>query len=78
MMKRRIIIDCICVGIYVLCLGGLYLGGFFEKQNTVLAVTLFTTHVICANGCLITEKKPTVRSVGLIVLGFIYLIGLVK
>lgn len=77
-MKRRIIIDCICVGIYVLCLGGLYLGGFFEKQNTVMAITLFGIHVLSAIGCLITEKRPTVRSIGLYVLGFIYLIGLVK
>lgn len=81
MKKKSIIMDIVFAVFYIVILLICYFNSFFEEKNTVSALMLYFIYTLCGLSSFILDCdfknntiRPTVRTIGLFVLGIIFLI----
>lgn len=81
MKKKSIIMDIVFAVFYIAILLICYFNSFFEEKNTVSALMMYFIYTSCGLSSFISDCdfnnntiRPTVRTIGLFVLGIIFLI----
>ncbi len=80
MNRKNIIMDIVFAVLYIAVLLICYFSNYFEEKNTISALIMYSIYTLCGLSSLISDCdfnnetiRPTVRTIGLFVLGAIFL-----